>query len=344
MSALAQTTESDCYTRAANEDSIDGGLRTRTKYIYNALGQLTEKSGSGGTTLLMYDEAGHLLGEYTSAGALIQETVWMGDTPVATLRPNGRSISVYYVHTDQLNSPRVITRPSDNSIAWRWDTDPFGTSQPNQNPAGLGTFTYNLRFPGQYYQAETGLMYNYYRDYDPRTGRYLEPDPLGLGGGINPYSYTGNNPISNVDPSGLFSIGPAALEAALKRAGLAELAGGGPEDPLADLAAAVAIIGTVVLADPPAASPTPSSAGSSCPPQDPCKGLRDQLRQHEQKLSSYLQNPLLNDNTGILGAATLLGNTERAQSIYVGRLRELSKQIANFKRLLAECEAKNGKR
>src|ERR1035438_9946521 len=67
-----------------------------TNYVYNALGQLIEKSGNGGTTLLVYDEAGHLLGEYTSTGALVQETVWMGDIPVATLRPNGTSISIYY--------------------------------------------------------------------------------------------------------------------------------------------------------------------------------------------------------------------------------------------------------
>src|ERR1035438_138935 len=67
-----------------------------TNYVYNALGQLIEKSGNGGTTILVYDEAGHILGEYSSTGALIEETVWMGDTPVATLRPNGTSISIYY--------------------------------------------------------------------------------------------------------------------------------------------------------------------------------------------------------------------------------------------------------
>ena len=66
---------------------------------------------------------------------------------------------------------------------WRWDTDPFGTAAPNQNPSGLGTFIYNLRFPGQYYMAETGLFQNHHRDYDPQTGRYLQPDPIGLAGG-----------------------------------------------------------------------------------------------------------------------------------------------------------------
>jgi RHS repeat-associated protein len=180
---------------------------TTTSYIYSALGQMVEKSGASGTTFLMYDEAGHVLGEYSSTGALVQETVWMGDTPVATLRPSGTGVSVYYVHTDQLNAPRVVTRPSDNAIAWRWDTDPFGTTTPNQNPQSLGTFIYNLRFPGMYYLPESGLFYNFFRTFDPATGRYLESDRLGLfGGSLSTYSYANNNPISNIDPFGLWSF------------------------------------------------------------------------------------------------------------------------------------------
>jgi RHS repeat-associated protein len=172
-------------------------------YVYNAIGQMIDKSGAS-TTLLLYDEAGHLLGEYTGAGALIQETMWLGDLPVATLQPNGSGgVSIYYIHADQLNAPRTITRPTDNAILWRWDADPYGTSAANPNPQGQGTFSYNLRFPGQYYQVETGLMYNYFRDYDPSSGRYVESDPIGLEGGINTYAYAGGNPISNSDPLGL---------------------------------------------------------------------------------------------------------------------------------------------
>jgi RHS repeat-associated protein len=179
-----------------------------TDYIYNALGQMIEKSGNGGTTLLMYDEAGHILGEYTSTGALIEETVWMGDSPVATLRPNGSGgVLIYYVHTDALGTVRKVTRPSDNGLMWRWDPDTFGSVAPNGNPAGLGTFSYKLRFPGQYALSESGLNYNYYRDYDPQMGRYLESDPIGLAGGsYSTYAYVRGNPISHADPNGLLDV------------------------------------------------------------------------------------------------------------------------------------------
>jgi RHS repeat-associated protein len=70
--------------------------------------------------------------------------------------------------------------------------------------SSLVPFAYNLRFPGQYYQAETGLNYNYYRDYDPLTGRYIESDPVGLTGGINTYAYVAGRPTMATDPQGLF--------------------------------------------------------------------------------------------------------------------------------------------
>jgi RHS repeat-associated protein len=80
---------------------------------------------------------------------------------------------------------------------------PFGANAPNANPQGLGSFAYNLRLPGQYFNAESGLHYNTHRDYDPRLGRYLESDPMGLAGGVNTYACVDSNPLNWVDPFGL---------------------------------------------------------------------------------------------------------------------------------------------
>jgi len=81
--------------------------------------------------------------------------------------------------------------------------DLFGLLPPNENPAGLGIFTFNLRMPGQYYDKSTNLFYNYFRDYDPQLGRYVQSDPIGLEGGINTYNYVEANPTSKTDPKGL---------------------------------------------------------------------------------------------------------------------------------------------
>lgn len=125
----------------------------------------------------MYDEAGHIVGEYTSTGALVQETVWLGDIPVAMLRP-GTPAVIWYVHADHLGTPPLVTCRSYNKIAWRWDSDAFDTTAPNQNPQALGTFVYKLRFPGQAFDSGTGLFYNDFREYDPYVGAYVENDEV----------------------------------------------------------------------------------------------------------------------------------------------------------------------
>ena len=87
---------------------------------------------------------------------------------------------------------------------WRWDqAEPFGVTPPNEDPDGDGiAFDLPLRLPGQYYDRETGLHYNYFRDYDPATGRYVQSDPIGLEGGINSYLYADADPLSRIDPTG----------------------------------------------------------------------------------------------------------------------------------------------
>jgi RHS repeat-associated protein len=182
--------------------SVTAGTVT---YAVNALGQRVGKTTPAGTTLFAYDESGHLLGEYNAQGKLIEETIWLGDVPVATLQAtSGGGTQLFYVHTDHLNSPRRLSRPTDNVVVWQWDSDPYGASSAEEDPDGDGVLTvYNLRFPGQYFDNESGLQYNYFRDYDSQTGRYVESDPVGIRGGMNTYSYANQNPLSYWDPNGL---------------------------------------------------------------------------------------------------------------------------------------------
>ncbi|WP_205836512.1 RHS repeat domain-containing protein [Iodobacter violaceini] len=118
----------------------------------------------------------------------MQEIIWLGDTPVAVLSTAGASTNISYIWADHLGTPRQITDPASKQTLWRWDGEPFGNSLADEDPSKTGKkFSYNLRFPGQYFDKETGKLYNYFRDYDPATGRYIESDPIGLAGGINTY-------------------------------------------------------------------------------------------------------------------------------------------------------------
>jgi len=111
---------------------------------------------------------------------------------------------IYFVHNDHLGTPQTIS-DKDQQIVWQADYEPFGTAQVTTEELEI-----NIRFPGQYYDEETGLHYNYFRMYDPSTGRYLESDPIGLGGGLNTYLYADSNPFLNSDPYGLWSVSVGA--------------------------------------------------------------------------------------------------------------------------------------
>jgi RHS repeat-associated protein len=105
--------------------------------------------------------------------------------------------TVSYVHNDHLGTPQVMTDET-GTMVWRATYDLFGLATTSVNTVEL-----NVRFPGQYYDQETGLHYNYFRYYDPSTGRYITSDPIGLLGGINPYIYANANPLRWFDAYGL---------------------------------------------------------------------------------------------------------------------------------------------
>jgi RHS repeat-associated protein len=171
-------------------------------YLVNGLEQRVSKTGltvPSGAAYYVYDEAGHTVGEYDANGNPVYEVVYLGDTPVGVITASG----VDYVYADHIDTPRVIARSQDHAIVWRWDeAEAFGATPPDEDPSGLGTYTFNQRFPGQVFDRETGLFYNWHRDYSASTGRYVQSDPIGLAGGINTYSYAFSQPTRFTDPDG----------------------------------------------------------------------------------------------------------------------------------------------
>ena len=165
-------------------------------YTYNALGQRTRKVTPTSTTVYHYDLQGQLISETESDGRVIKDYVWQGIEPVAQIEVDGANESIIYLHTDHLATPRSGTDENGNEV-WSWNSDAFGRTQ------AVGSATVNLRFPGQYYDSETQLHYNWNRYYDPRVGRYITSDPIGLDGGLNTFGYVLNNPLSYYDSYGL---------------------------------------------------------------------------------------------------------------------------------------------
>jgi len=188
----------------------------------------TVTHASGQTTLTVNQQlaggAWNLLGSFTlnaqSRVSLSDEANGFVIADAVRFVPTGGQqtggSTIYYVHADHLNTPRVIT-DAMQQVVWRWENqEPFGRSLPEENPSGLGNLEYPLRFPGQYRDAETGLFYNYFRDYDPQTGRYVQPDPLGVVITARPtaktklnhlYGYVGQDPLRFADPYGLDFMG-----------------------------------------------------------------------------------------------------------------------------------------
>lgn len=181
------------------------GMNTLGEYVYNGNGQRVKKTAGGATTYFIYDKWGNLIEEADGTNAPTADYIYMGSTPVARidLQPTE---ALYFYHTDHLVTPMLMTDEAGNNV-WEAEYLPFGEVH-----SLTGAITNNLRFPGQYYDAETGNHYNNFRDYKPEIGRYVQRDPIGFAGGINPYTYP-NNPVNNTDPMGLKEAGYGGWEA-----------------------------------------------------------------------------------------------------------------------------------
>jgi len=184
---------------------IDDGLLA-AEYIYNHDGQRTRKvvydnsvnPATSETTLYHYDLMGYLIAESSSAGTSKRDYIWAeGMKSVAQINIDSGVDTINYLHVDHLKTPRFATN-SGQQISWRWEGEAFGETAGQNIPAEI-----NLRFPGQYFDRETGDHYNWKRYYRPGNGRYTTNDPIGLVGGTNTYAYAGNNSIRYFDPRGL---------------------------------------------------------------------------------------------------------------------------------------------
>jgi RHS repeat-associated protein len=183
----------------------------------NPDGSTVQKAGMS----YVYDEDGTLIAQTLTGGAT---TAWgqsaryvylptaAGPMPVAAIYGTKH----YAIQSDHLNTPRRLIQ-SDGQVAWQWAYSAFGDEKPtiaknrfantdlNQSfgTTAVPAVTFNLRYPGQYFDQETSLHYNYHRSYSATTGRYTQADPIGLDGGWNRFGYVGQNPLSFTDPLGL---------------------------------------------------------------------------------------------------------------------------------------------
>jgi RHS repeat-associated protein len=155
------------------------------------------------TTWYLWD-GDALITEYRQTGATQDERQARyayagGFAPVQVAIGSPATEAIYDVHTDHLDTPRLLTN-SLGGVAWRAAYEAFGKVA--LDPAN-SVSEFNIRFPGQYFDVETGLHYNRFRYYDPSIGRYVSADPIGQEGGVNLYGYAENNPAKLVDPMGL---------------------------------------------------------------------------------------------------------------------------------------------
>ena len=209
--------------------------RTLASYRYNYMGERISKRAENGQTGYLY-EGGKLVAEINDKGQVTRQYLYLADQPIALIdTPQGGTLNhaeasqlaqitadiatawhawfnktepIAYLHNNHLGATELVTNERAMPV-WQADYSPYGniihatTYLKVANAENKTAFVFNLRLPGQYEDAETGLYYNDHRYYDPQRGQYLTPDPLGLRGGINSYAYVANNPLKYVDPTGL---------------------------------------------------------------------------------------------------------------------------------------------
>ncbi|WP_206175545.1 RHS repeat-associated core domain-containing protein [Variovorax sp. RKNM96] len=175
-------------------------------YVYDEQGTLIAEVGSGGT-----QSAGQAQYIYLPTAN--------GPMPIAAVIDG----ATYAVHSDHLNTPRKLTNASGQAV-WQWSYSAFGEDKPtvaknrfanlevtpNPGTTNIAEVKFNLRYPGQYADEESGLFYNGFRTYVPTIGRYTQGDPIGLEGGWNRFGYVDASALNYFDPDALQAQAPRA--------------------------------------------------------------------------------------------------------------------------------------
>jgi len=179
---------------------LEENSATVASYAYDSQNRRISKTVAGVTTHYIYDLNNQLIAETLADGTPLRDYFYLEGQPLA-VREYQNNPGLYYFLNDHLGTPQQLVSPS-GTVVWQAAYLPYGEAQ-----VQTSTVANNLRFPGQYFDAETGLQYNWNRYYDPETGRYISADPIGLAGGLNLYAYVGGNPINYIDPDGLTGVG-----------------------------------------------------------------------------------------------------------------------------------------
>jgi RHS repeat-associated protein len=180
--------------------AVEVAGQTVARYRYNHRHERIAKQTGEGTTHYLYENR-QRVAELDEAGRVVRQYLWLGERLIAVIdaaKGKGKEKTTT-IHTNHLEAPILATNESGRPV-WRAEYAPFGALRELSDPAGLNL---ELRNPGQWSDAESGLYYNDRRYYDPESGRYVSPDPLGLAGGGNRYAYVGANPLRWVDLLGL---------------------------------------------------------------------------------------------------------------------------------------------
>ncbi|MGH8051333.1 MAG: RHS repeat domain-containing protein [Arenimonas sp.] len=208
-----QTSSTSIFTYDARNRMVDfrtGSASSKivSQYQYNGKGERVRKyKGTVDQSRYLFNQLGQLLvqNRIVSGVTTTQEIIWLDDMSIG-ISQNG---NLHAVLTDHLNTPRQVFELATQKKVWAWSSvdDAFGENLAMEDPDANGVkFVLDMRFAGQLFDSESGLHYNYFRDYEAANGRYVESDPMGLKGGLSTYGYANQNPLYFNDPLGLWCI------------------------------------------------------------------------------------------------------------------------------------------